>query len=507
MNRRLFLSSIAAAVGSTFLASRIFSQGMHHDMGGMGGMNHGAMSGGMGGMGGMMQGSNAALLPVDVLVKGQPLQTLPIIKNTSKEAGVFVATLMAMPTSVELVKGVKTNLWLYNGMIAPMIEVNDGDKVDIALQNHLPQATTVHWHGAPVPPSQDGNPQDAVASGSSRNYQFTLPKNSAATYWFHPHPHGDTPEQVYRGLAGVFIVRSKNDPLRDIPEQNLVISDLKLDTNGQIAPNNMQDWMNGREGQFVLVNGQREPVISLNGTQRWRIWNANSGRYLKLSLAGLNWQLVGTDGGLLEAPQSMDELLLSPGERAEIIVHGDKEGSFKLMALAYERGKMGMVPAETDRVLATIKASKGKTIRLPEKLRSLPDFGPAKAKKRLEYTETMNMSNGQHGMDFLINGKSYDMSRVDLRSKLGEVEEWEIFNNSHMDHSFHLHGTQFMVIETELNGVKQTPKFRALKDTINLRPYETARIKTVQNHKGFRMYHCHILEHEGLGMMGQLEVI
>ena len=117
------------------------------------------------------------------------------------------------------------------------------------------------------------------------------------------------------------------------------------------------------------------------------------------------------------------------------------------------------------------------------------------------------MDNGQHQMDFLVNGKSFDMQRVDLTSKLDEVELWELVNDSHMDHPFHIHGCQFQVIEHELNGVKTPAPYRAWKDTINLRPRETIRVKMAQPFKGLRMFHCHILEHENQGMMGMLEVI
>lgn len=106
-----------------------------------------------------------------------------------------------------------------------------------------------------------------------------------------------------------------------------------------------------------------------------------------------------------------------------------------------------------------------------------------------------------------VNEKSFDMNRIDMTSKVGEVEEWLLINNSHMDHPFHLHGTQFEIIEHINNGVKTPPAYRARKDIVNLRPNEQVRIKTVQHSKGLRMFHCHILEHESVGMMAQLMVI
>ena len=446
------------------------------------------------------------LLAVSALPAGRPHQPLSMLKNTSAQPRRFAAPLTAAAHDVELVAGQKTAMWLYDGQVpGPLIEAFEGDAVEIRFINQLAQASTIHWHGLPVPPEQDGNPHDAVPAGGEHVYRFKLPKDSAGTYWYHPHPHGDTPEQVYRGLAGLFIVRSKNDPLKAFAEQHLVISDLKLDANAQIPDNTANDWMNGREGQFVLVNGQREPVITIAGRQRLRIWNACSARYLRLSM-GQPFTLVGTDGGLIEKPQIMEEFLLVPGQRIEILVGNGKPASMTLKALIYNREKMGKVAPEVDRTLATLQFTAGLMPEIPQQLRKIADFGRATAMKKVEFSETMSMDNGVHTMAFLVNGKSFDMNRHDLISKVNEVEVWEIFNNSHMDHPFHIHGTQFIVLDSKLNGKMRNAPYRALHDTINLRPYETIRIKTVQQDIGLRMFHCHILEHEWQGMMAQLLV-
>ena len=131
--------------------------------------------------------------------------------NTSKAPGVFHATLTAAPVTLPLIASGPTELWAYNASLpGPLIEVFEGDTVEILFVNRLPQPSTIHWHGLPVPSEQDGNPQDAVAPGAQRIYKFTLPEGCAGTYWYHPHPHGFTAEQVFRGLAGTFIVRAKD---------------------------------------------------------------------------------------------------------------------------------------------------------------------------------------------------------------------------------------------------------------------------------------------------------
>ena len=189
-----------------------------------------------------------------------------------------------------MLPGTSTEFWTYNSSVpGPLIEVYEGDTVRIRLENQLAQETTVHWHGLPVPPDQDGNPMDPVAPGANRLYEFTLPVGSAGTYWYHPHPHEFTAEQVFRGMAGLFIVRSRTDPVPSaIEEKLLVVSDLRLAADGTIPPNSAMDWQNGREGNYLLVNGQHQPVLSIDPgqSQRWRILNATNARYLRLALTG-----------------------------------------------------------------------------------------------------------------------------------------------------------------------------------------------------------------------------
>lgn len=484
--------TIASAVCANLALAESHNMANHD----MGAMNHGQVMD-------HSKMSSPEQLPDHVkLPRGLDLQPLPLLKNESNKPNVFAVTLNAGQTEAKLITNyAPTKLWLYNDTLLPLIDVNVGDEFIVNIKNSLPQETTIHWHGIPVAPDQDGNPHDPIKQGQSQQYQFKVTEDMIGTHWFHPHTHNLVAEQVYRGLAGAFIIRDPNDPLKEVPEQNLFFSDLKLDAQGQIAPNSMLDEMNGREGQFALVNGGLQPKITLTGTQRWRIWNGNSGRYLNLAFpaADVDAYLVGNDGGLLEKPQKLEEILLTPGERAEVVLTPKHAGKFDLIAKAYDRKKMGNVPPEKDLVLATVIMQEGKVIQLPKQLRVITDLGEPTVKRQLTYTEDANMN-------FLINGKTFDMDRIDITSKVGQVEEWEIFNNSHMDHNFHLHGNHFLVKEFETNGKVTKPEFKLMKDTVNMKPYEKVRIITRQDQKGVRMYHCHILEHENSGMMGQVEV-
>lgn len=514
MKRRHVLKATAASlllahpVARAQMMNHQEMMGQHHRMGASHAMP--AMGDGM-----RAHGSGRNLLPVDRMPSGLPLEALPKLVNQSLQAGVFKATIEAAPTTLTVAARKPTEFWLYNGQLpGPQIEVYEGDEVEITFINNLPETSTIHWHGMPVPSDQDGNPQNSVAPGAQRVYKFRLPEGSAGTYWYHPHPHGKTAMQVARGLAGTFVVKAKNDPLKDLPEQHWMISDLRLDQQAGIPPNTMMDWMDGREGQFVLINGQRDPAITVSTRTRIRVWNNCAARYLQLVVPGCQWQLLGTDGGLLEHAQPpTDTLFLAPAERVEVLLLAPADMQVELLSRYYDRSKMMVRDDPSDITLAHLSVKKEAPVLLPDQLRVFAELGLPVATKHVEFSEHemphdmgQGMSNSMMQNMFLVNGKSFEMDRVDLRSRVGDVEEWRIFNNSHMDHPFHVHGTQFMVTARESNGRKQLEPFKAWRDTVNLRPYETVTFLVKQDMPGLRMFHCHILEHEDLGMMANLLV-
>lgn len=493
MDRRTFLTTLAGlAIAGPALAQ------MKHDMKGMSG--HGAMP----------QAGSKPVLP-----EGKPLIELPRLENQSGAANVFKAKLTAGPGVVQFSEGLDTPVLAYNGTI-PLVEAREGDRIEISFKNEIPdEPSTVHWHGMPVPADQDGNPMDPVASGSERLYAFDLPEGSAGSYWFHPHPHGLTAQQVYRGLAGIFLVKPKEDPVpAEYGDTVLAFTDLRIAADGTMPPNNMADLMNGRIGDHVLVNGQKNPVMAmaLGEKRRLRLYNATNARFLRLKFENAGMTVIGTDGGLIEAPVAVEELLLAPAERVELIVSFDKPGAARLTTLDYDRGWMG--PNKPDEAGMTLLTADVSTTAapavppLPEKLRAIAPLGEPAHTRRFVMTESMGMdkASGSMTMAFLINGASYDMNRINEVSKVGQVELWEIVNETDMDHPFHVHGTQFQVVEHEKDGKVTKPAYRSWKDTVNTVGGETVRILIRQDRPGVRMYHCHILEHEQLGMMGMLDV-
>ncbi len=495
MKRRQFLQSAAVASLSAFIARNSSAQMM-------------GMHGGMGGMPGRPIASTYSW------PTGLPLKPVDVLANTSTVADEFAVTLTAAPYLASLVSGVTTGLWGYNNALpGPMIELSEGQRVTIDFVNRLDLDSTIHWHGLPVPPDQDGSPMDPVAPGANRVYTFDVPAGSAGTYWYHPHAHQTVTRQVAHGLAGPLIVRSDNDPLEGLPELTLMISSLTLDQNGQVATAGTAMGGMGAMGGMMLtgggtllVNGQRLPVhaVTPGATERWRIINATADRYLRIGLDGHKFSVVGTDGGLLGEPlKDVTQWLLAPAQRVEIVVTlaAQQSARYTLRDLGYGAGMSAGAGAELMTV-ATGRASAVEPIALPAVLRPVQDLGTATFRQRVI------LSSAGMGMmgPFLINGRTFDMNRVDLETTVGRVELWDFVNATFMDHPIHIHGTQFQVVARTVAGVPTAAPYAAWLDTVNVPAGETVTIKTRQALRGKRMFHCHILPHEDAGMMAVLDV-
>ena len=505
MKRRTFLLA-ASGVG---LLSATGTLGQAMKQGGMGNMSMDGMS---------MPGTAMDAGPngVPTLPEGKPFADILPLLNYTSQPGAFSSSLTAAPATTEFLEGVETAILAYNGQTpGPLIAVTEGDQVRIHFKNEIPnEPSTIHWHGIPVPADQDGNPMEPVASGEAHDYVFTIPEGSAGSYWYHPHPHGLTASQVYRGLAGPLVIRSRIDPVpASYGDTILFMTDLRVASDGTMPESTSTDAMNGRVGDHVLVNGLKNPVLSVasGSSRRFRLYNATNARYLHLSFGGLPITIIGTDGGLLQSPRPpATEILLAPAERLEIVVAFEGVETAKLTTLAYDRGWMGAGrPADAGMTLLTVKVDSSAMIvaePLPQLLRAIAPLGTPALTRKLVLGETMAMGSGGMGMDFTINGNSFDMSRIDFTAKVGDVELWEISNPTDMDHPFHIHGTQFQVVDVTANGVTIDAPDLAWKDTVNVPRAAIVQIAVRQALPGLRMFHCHILEHEQLGMMGIVDL-
>jgi FtsP/CotA-like multicopper oxidase with cupredoxin domain len=431
-----------------------------------------------------------------------------VLRNSSVKPGVVELDLTAAPTRLELVPGKSTEAWAYNGAVpGPTIELHEGDYVTVHFHNKLAQQTTVHWHGLHLPAVQDGSPLNPVLPGQSRDYVFRIPLGSAGTYWYHPHPDMTTTEQVSKGLYGALIVRPAKDPLAGITERLLVLSDNRFKADGAVdlphhtSPEGNTDAQNGREGDVLFVNGKRMPSLSIKPGewQRLRIINAAAARVFRLAIPGQKLVHVGNDGGLFEKPREVDELLVANSERVEVLVRGGEAGSRTMLeTLPYDRYDIQTRPKDWDqpRDVVELRTSSDAAVppfTIPGTLRVVRPID----RKLIARLRTVVFAQG------MIDNKLMDMTRVDIRARLGTTEIWQIENVVGMDHPFHLHGFQFQVLDR--NGVPEP--YVSWKDSVNVPKHSKVRIIVkFENFPGRWMYHCHILDHEDMGMMGILEV-
>lgn len=422
--------------------------------------------------------------------------------DRSPDPGVIEVDLEARPAEVEYLPGRKTTVWTYNGSVpGPRLEARVGDRVVVNFRNSLSEPTTIHWHGLRVPADMDGSPamQSHIPPGGT--FRYTVELRDAGTFWYHPHIRSDV--QVEKGLYGAIVVRGEGEPTA-AAEHTLVLDDVWLKEDGSFAADDMSSMMAGRQGNVLLVNGRPRPIAAVRAgeSQRLRFINAANARYFRLSLAGQKLTLIGVDGGLLEAPREVDELLLTPGERADVLVTpaGAPGSSLDLVSLPYERGHMtGMLPTANVLRLRYSPEAALSPEPLPTSLRTIaanPEAGRTRAFKLTE-----DMASGMEPV-FRINGEAFpDITR--LQAKLGETEVWEVENDTEMDHPFHLHGFFFQVLSR--GGVAEP--YRAWKDTVNVPAKSTLRLSVrFDGFPGMWMYHCHILEHGVRGMMGELDV-
>jgi FtsP/CotA-like multicopper oxidase with cupredoxin domain len=405
----------------------------------------------------------------------------------------------------EIAEGKTVEAWGFNKQLpAPLLRAKKGDTLEVKVKNNLPEPTLIHWHGIRLPASMDGTGevQKPIEPGEEFTYRFVVP--DAGTFWYHSHVNETF--QMERGMYGGLIVEEETELVAD-EEKVFLLDDMKLTQSnafskpGWFIPRIMERH-DGREGDTLLINGKENPTISIAGgqTERWRFINASSARYIVLHLGGKRFSIIGTDGGLLEKARTVNQVLLTPGERIEVIAGPFMEGdSFLIETLPYNRMTFLKAKRQT---FATVQvgAQKPSAAYIPQTLRKIKPLAgkdaPVSRKVKLSVGPSL-----KNGMNFLVNN---DVHTIDQPVKVGELQVWEVANTSLMDHPFHLHGFFFQVIEE--NG--KTPAYLAWKDTFNIPPRSKVKIAWMPDDRpGQWMYHCHILEHHAAGMMAHFEVV
>jgi FtsP/CotA-like multicopper oxidase with cupredoxin domain len=438
------------------------------------------------------------------------------------EEKVFV--LLAEPGKTIFLEGKPTNTAGYNGTyLGPTLRAHKGDNVRIVLKNNLSQPTTTHWHGMHLPAIMDGGPHQEIAPGGVWEPHWTI-ENEAATLWYHPHVLGRTGEQVYSGLAGIFIIDDENSDSLSLPKEYgvddfpLIVQDREFHEDGQFVyePERRDELGHtGMLGDSILVNGTYAPFVDVPAKQiRLRILNASNARRYNFGFEdGRTFYQIATDNGLLASPLARTHMILSPGERAEVIVDltGETDHLTLISDAVHEENEVlrfirTMIKAERDenQVFKIIELRPQQTTdvteTLPQLLNTIEPLPSASAVRTRRFILDPNNRS--------IDGKEMDHQYVNEVIHSGDVEIWEIINLSGVYHPFHIHGVQFQI----LNKGGRTPAAYELgwKDTVLVSNAEIVRVimrfPEFSDANSPYMYHCHILEHEDMGMMGQFIV-
>ena len=437
--------------------------------------------------------------------------------------------------------------------LGPVVRVRSGDTIPFRVENHLDEETTLHWHGLLIPSEVDGGPHNTIRPGGVWTPELKV-KQPAATHWFHPHPHGNTAKQVYGGLAGMMIVSDGGDRERGLPQNYgiddlpIVLQDKLFGRNGELLYTpSMMDLMHGFQGDTLLVNGAITPVAKVPaGFVRLRFLNAANARNFDPRFSDRRpFYVVGSDAGLLPEPVEVRSLVIAPAERYEVLVNFAGGRAMELVTAPDTHHGVGpgmmmqMEPARRPGGTETLMrfhpdpGLKAAVTQLPRQLATLaaPDIKSAVEWRTFVLDPMTGMGPGMMAMGAArpggpsggvandaghnhaaaaqmmgINGRAFDMHRTDVTTKRGTSEIWEI-RSAAMAHPFHMHGVSFRILSN--NGRPPSSAQSGWKDVVLVEELAEILVRFDQpaSAKGPFMYHCHILEHEDHGMMGQFAVV
>lgn len=459
------------------------------------------------------------------------LPIIQVLKPVRVDQSTDYYDVSVLPSEAQILPGAQTKIWGYNGTFpGPTIEARSGRRVSLNLRNGLPVPIVNHLHGGHTPPESDGYPtdfvlppgfvqshmQDPMARTVQERREYVYPNTQrAATLWYHDHRMDFTAPQVWRGLAGLYIIRDDEEAKLPLPrgdkEIALFICDRSFEADGSFRypaldaslrtqPGVPMDYMGGVLGDVILVNGAPWPELEVANTKyRLRILNASNARRYELALdptplPGPSFVQIGSDGGLLEAPLAHRSIRIAPAERFDVIVDFSRYriGSKITLLNKAADGAQGEI------MRFHVTRNQRDDSAIPNKLSS-PAFHTETNKVA---TRVFNFSyRGMQG--WTINGKPFDPTRMDARPKLDSTEIWRL--QTDFSHPLHLHLVHFQVLS---HSGRPGPFDAGWKDTIDLGPGQTANILVrFGGYRGRYVFHCHNLEHEDMSMMGNFEVV
>ncbi|MGQ4359117.1 multicopper oxidase family protein [Streptomyces sp. SAS_272] len=436
--------------------------------------------------------------------------TVPDLLEGTASGGTTSYTLTAKTGTGEVLSGVTSTTAGYNGSyLGPTMKWTTGDTVLLNITNTLGDDTSVHFHGAHIPPKMDGGPQNAFADGETWSPTFEI-KDEAKTLWYHPHALGTTAEQVVHGLAGMIIVADDSDASAALPSEYgvddipIILQCLAVDSSGDVKYN-VSGYLGAGLSYPVLCNGTNVDSTTLGFTAtrkrtRFRVLNASPADIMTVQRGdGGTLTQIATDQGYLTEATEVTSIRLVAGARAEFVL--DLEDAVTLQTVVttgWIRGGSGTY----DFLTVTPDASDSPAD-LPSSLNTITRYDTSAFTAR---TITL----GQSGQTMTINGSAgTSMSSMAMISTTLDAEEvWTIKNGTQLEHSFHLHDVPFQLIE--INGSTPTGVDLGWYDTFEV--VGGGSIKIAMKFTDFTddtymyMLHCHLLQHEDEGMMAALMV-
>lgn len=433
-----------------------------------------------------------------------PLQ-IPELYSGEVVDGVRQFTLAMQEGETEFVSGKPTSTWGVNqSYLGPTLRAARGETVKIDVQNNLSEPSVLHWHGMHLPAEMDGGPHQIIAPGENwlPVWDITQP---ASTLWYHPHPHGETADHAWKGIAGLFIIDDAVEAslpheygVDDVP---LIIQDRSFKDDGDF---DTTEWSFGYFGDHILVNGTWGAKFEVSRRlARFRILNGSNTRWYNIAFEDDRpFRLIATDAGYVgENPPELTSLLLSPAERAEILVEFEPGDDVMLRSLPADKWQLEDYGADID--FDIIRFTAADELEDSDELvftafESTHDQPIDENRRR--YTLSGHSS---------INDKEMDMSRIDDVITAGAEEIWEVHAANFASHNFHIHGVSFEVLDVD--GEEPPANQRGPKDTVQIPKNQTVTLRVkfpeYTDEKYPYMYHCHILRHEDQGMMGQFLVV
>lgn len=445
------------------------------------------------------EGNFSALFAIPPIVSGTTILTAQNVTVNSNGFG--------------SIKGLGYSL---GSLLGPTMKLNSGQSMNVNFVNQLNEKTNIHWHGLKIPANMDGHPENFINAGGSFNYNFTV-NQRAGLYWYHPHAEGTTGKQVFQGLAGLIIVNDSEETALNLPsgirELPLVIQDKRISAGNIPYAPTMMDQMTGLMGQYILVNGVYAPIHNVETAKyRVRILNGSNARIYNLALSnGASFTVIGNDGGLLATPQTVNSLIIAPGERADLIIDFSSMGLNSELFLISKTFVGGNAQGNQEFKIMKFKVATQvvDNFSIPTTLSSISQLTESMATKTRSF-EISNVDSGSMSgmMMHTINNKSYDANRIDELVNNGAVEIWTFDNtNGAEPHPMHLHGVQFQILNRIGGRGTLTALEKGWKDMALCMPGEKVKVLVPFNgYTGKFVFHCHNLEHEETGMMGQFQI-